>query len=229
LSSLRLNLGLAPDAPIDLQVTNQIPVVLIDTAVAVREAMKNSSQTRDLDLQELQQKRRVNEAQRNTALGTTISAGVGFNQSAQTFNDSYHSPLQSQNFSVSVEMPVLQWGGRKAQIEAAKADQERVSTDARLARGQRELDARYAALGLAQAARQLEIAAKADSVGAKRFEVARNRYTIGRIDISNLFIAQGEKDQALEAYVDALRGYWDAFYRLRRLTLYDFVKNEPIR
>ncbi len=229
LSSLRLYLGLAPDAPIDLEVTNQIPVVSADTAVAVREAMKNSSQVRDLELQELQQKRRVNEASRNTALGTTITAGVGFNQSAQTFNDSYRSPLQSQNFSVGVEMPVLQWGGRKAQIEAARADQQRVSSDARLARGQRELDARYAALGLAQAARQLEIAAKADSVGAKRFEVARNRYTIGRIDISNLFIAQGEKDQALESYVDALRGYWDAFYRLRRLTLYDFVRDQPIR
>ena len=44
-----------------------------------------------------------------------------------------------------------------------------------------------------------------------------------------LFIAQVEKDQALENYVQALRGYWDAFYRLRRLTLYDFVRNAPIR
>lgn len=59
--------------------------------------------------------------------------------------------------------------------------------------------------------------------------MARNRYTIGRIDISNLYIAQVEKDQALENYVAALRGYWDAFYRIRRITLYDFVNGAPIR
>jgi len=66
-------------------------------------------------------------------------------------------------------------------------------------------------------------------VGAKRFEVARNRYSIGRIDISNLYIAQTEKDQALEAYVRALRGYWDVYYRVRRLTLYDFEAGQRIR
>ena len=30
-------------------------------------------------------------------------------------------------------------------------------------------------------------------------------------------------------YGQALRSHWVAYYRLRRLTLYDFVKNEPIR
>jgi outer membrane protein TolC len=124
---------------------------------------------------------------------------------------------------------VLQWGGRKAQIEAARADQMRTANDAKLAREQRAQDAIYAARGLELAARRLAIAAKADTVGAKRFEVARNRYSIGRIDISNLFIAQGEKDQALQGYVDALRGYWSSYYQLRRLTLYDFVVGEPIR
>ena len=33
----------------------------------------------------------------------------------------------------------------------------------------------------------------------------------------------------MPAYVQALRGYWAAHYRLRRLTLYDFETNAPIR
>jgi len=228
-ASLRLQLGLPDDQPIELAVSNILPNVVVDTAIAVREALRNAAQLRDLELQELQQKRRVNEARRNTSIGTTVSASVGYNQSAQTVGDSYRSPLQSQQFSVGVELPLVQWGARRAQIQAAQADQDRVLTDARRTREQRAQDARFAALELEQASRLLATAAKADSVGSKRFEVARNRYTIGRIDISNLFIAQVEKDQALENYVQALRGYWDAFYRLRRLTLYDFVQNAPIR
>jgi outer membrane protein TolC len=195
----------------------------------MREALKNTADMRNLDLQEVQNKRRVSEARRNTAFNATVTAGVGFNQSSQNFDAVYRDPLQSQNFSVGVQVPVVTWGGRKAQIEAARADQQRTASDARLSREQRAQDAIYAALGVEQAARQLANAAKADTVGAKRFEVARNRYSIGRIDINNLFIAQQEKDQALVAYVDALRGYWSAYYQLRRLTLYDFVRNEPIR
>jgi outer membrane protein len=66
-------------------------------------------------------------------------------------------------------------------------------------------------------------------VARKRFEVAYNRYVIGRIAIDNLVLAQNDKDQALLGYVQALRGYWNAHYRLRKLTLYDFAANEVIR
>ena len=66
------------------------------------------------------------------------------------------------------------------------------------------------------------MSAKADTVAAKRFEVAYNRYVIGRIGIDNLYIAQNEKDQAVNQYLQALRNYWVAYYRLRQTTLYDF-------
>jgi outer membrane protein len=88
--------------------------------------------------------------------------------------------------------------------------------------------ARFAALHLEQARRMLAISAKADTVAQKRFEVSKNRYVIGKIGMSDLYIAQNEKDQALLAYVQALRGYWAAYYRLRRLTLYDFAVGREI-
>jgi outer membrane protein TolC len=66
-------------------------------------------------------------------------------------------------------------------------------------------------------------------VADKRFEVAYNRYVIGRITIDNLYLAQNEKDQALTQFVQALRGYWRAYYELRRATLYDFEAGRPIR
>ena len=206
-----------------------MPRVIIDTVAVVKRALENASQSRGRDLQDVQQRRRVNEAKRNTGFGATVNAAVGFNQTAPTLNESFGAPLQSQQFSVGVEMPVLQWGARHAQIEAAQADLARIQTDNRAARETQVQEALYAALGLAQAERQLEIAAKADSVGTKRFEVARNRYSIGRIDFGNLAIAQTEKDQALQEYLRSLGGYWLAYYRLRRLTLWDFSTDSPLK
>jgi outer membrane protein TolC len=72
------------------------------------------------------------------------------------------------------------------------------------------------------------ISAKADTVAAKQFEVARNRYTIGKIAMLDLFSAQQEKDNAVIARVQALRGYWTAFYHLRRVTLYDFATKQEM-
>jgi Outer membrane efflux protein len=89
--------------------------------------------------------------------------------------------------------------------------------------------ARFTALEVMQARRNLAISSTADTVAQKRFDVAYNRYVIGRISIDNLYIAQQEKDQARTQYVRALRGYWEAYYRLRRVTLYDFERNQVIR
>ncbi len=218
----------APGAPLELRVTNAVPRVIIDTVAVVKRALEYASQSRGRDLQDVQQRRRVNEAKRNTCIGATVNAAVGFNQTAPTFNESFRAPLQSQQFSVGVETPVLQWGARHAQIEAVQADLARIQTDNRTARETEVQEALHAALGLAHAEHQLKIVAKADSVGTKRFEVARNRYSIGRIDFGNLAIAQTEKDQALQEYLRSPGGYWSAYYRLRRLTLWDFSTDSPL-
>ena len=72
------------------------------------------------------------------------------------------------------------------------------------------------------------ISAKADTVAGKQFEVARNRYTTGKISNDALYLAQGEKDAAVLANVQALRNYWTSYYHLRRVTLYDFEKKQEM-
>jgi hypothetical protein len=47
--------------------------------------------------------------------------------------------------------------------------------------------------------------------------------------MDNLYQAQSEKDAALLGYLQALRGYWVAHYRLRRVTMYDFASGAVIR
>jgi outer membrane protein len=229
LSTLRLALNVPIDTPLEIVAPTDIPAVVADTAVAVSQALRNRSQMTDQELQALQARRRVTEAKLNNGLGATITATAGLNQTAPVLGDAYRSLLESQQFGVQVEVPLVQWGGRRAQIEAARADQDRVASSSRAAREATAQEAHFAALQLSQAERQLALSAKGDTVAAKRFEVAKNRYVIGRIGIDNLYLAQNEKDQALLAYVQSLRNYWQSYYRLRRLTLYDFAEGRAIR
>lgn len=229
MASLRLALALPLDAEIDLTVPTEVPVVDADPDVAVQQSLANRSTARDVALQRVQAERSVNTARLSNGFSATVQASYGYNATGQSFATAYDQLLEARQFSLGVTVPLWQWGAHGESVAAARADQERVVAQGEVTLEQARQEARFAALQLAQTRRGLELSAKADTVAGKRFEVAYNRYVIGRIDIDNLYVAQSEKDQARNAYVEALRGYWQAYYRLRRVTLYDFVRGEPIR
>jgi outer membrane protein TolC len=220
--------NLPPSTPVTVVVPAIVPDVQPDTTLAVAQALRNRSAMRSAELNDIIARRGVSEARLNTGFGMTVTAMAGYNQTAPVFDDAYRSLLDQQRLTLAVEMPLIQWGGRRAQVQAARAEQDRVTALARESRAEVEQDARFAALQLPLARRQLTTSAKADTVAARRFDVAKNRYIIGRIDIGDLYIAQSEKDQALLSYVEALRNYWLAYYRLRRLTLYDFEAGQAL-
>ena len=206
-----------------------IPQLQPDTAIAVAQALRNRAQISDIELQSVQAKRHIAEAKLFNGPGATVTASMGFNQTATDVNLAYQNLLQKQNFSLGLNVPLFQWGARGAEVQAAVADQKRVDATSRASREQVAQDAHFAALQLTQASRNVALSAKADTVAQKRFEVAYNRYVIGRIGIDNLYIAQNEKDQAVQQYLQALRSYWLAYYRLRQVTLFDFEAGAPIK
>jgi outer membrane protein TolC len=228
-SQLRIVLGLAPGTEIQLQVTDNVPDFVVDTAIAVAQARRNSSLMTDAELAEVGAERAVSEARWNTGAGGNLSATYGYNATAATAPDAYKNLLDSRAVSLNVSIPVWQWGSHSASVQAAKADRESAKSTASLSRANVDHNARFAALDVSRARRTLIIAAKADTVGQKRYDVAYNRYIIGRINIDILYQAQTEKDQAVNAYVQALRSYWNSYYTLRKTTLYDFEAGRPIR
>lgn len=229
MAALRLALNLPATQPLEIVVDTSVPEFEADTARAVAEALRNRASVSDVALQEVQARRRVTEAKLATGIGATVQASYGYNATGPEASLAYENLQEARTFALSVSVPLLQWGARKESVRAAEADQERVVTLGRSTLEQTAQDAHFAALQLSQARRNLALSAKGDTVAAKRFEVALNRYVIGRIPIDNLYVAQTEKDQALNQFVQALRGYWQAYYRLRRLTLYDFAAGQQIQ
>ena len=203
-AALKRLLALPPNVPIDVAAPASIPLTEADTAIAVQQALRNQSRTTNAELQTVQAKRRVTEAKLNNGFNARVSATVGFNQRASVFDDAYQDLAQRQQYGVNVQVPLVQWGARKAQVEAAQADQARTDANTRAARDAAAEEAHFAALQLAQSARNLTLSAKADTVAQKRFEVAKNRYIVGKIGIDNLYLAQNERDGALRGYIDAL-------------------------
>jgi outer membrane protein TolC len=225
---LRRMTGFPDNQTLVIATPDSIPVVDAEPDVAVTMALKNSSQMEQSALEDVQTKRRSTEARLNNRFNASIAASYGFNQTAPVFGQAYQSPLGKQSLQVGVNMPMMQWGAGRADLEEAKANESRTAANNKSRRDALVEDARFSVLQLQQAQRNVVLALKSDTVAAKQFDVAKNRYIIGKIAILDLYNAQTDKDNAVLARVQALRAYWTAYYHLRRVTLYDFATKQEM-
>lgn len=227
-AALRRTIGYPADQPLAIVTPDEIPAVEANPEVAVSQALRNSSSMEQNTLDDVTAQQTIAQVRANNRFTATVGASVGFNQTATTFGQAYQSPLGSQSVTVGVQLPLIQWGAGRAEIDGAKADAARIAANNTIRRETLVEDARFSALQLQQAQRNIVLAAKADTVAAKEFDIARKRYTVSKISNTDLYAAQSEKDAAVLAYVQALQTYWTVYYHLRRVTLYDFARGQPL-
>jgi outer membrane protein TolC len=199
-----------------------------DPERALAEAKANRSDYLNFTLTENAAQRDLREANINRRFQGDLQLSYGLNQTAPNLAAAYRTPLSAQYAGATFTIPLLNFGKNKADAEVARYTLEAQQRENENARNTLELDVYTAVLELKQLKTSLLISAKSDTIAQKRYEVARNRYLIGKVDITNLLIAQQDKDAALLAYVRTLQQYWTAYYRLRRLTLFDFEAGRKI-
>ncbi|GAA4303884.1 TolC family protein [Compostibacter hankyongensis] len=223
-------LGINDDSlQFDLIPVTDVPFFEVDPAQAVAEARKNRSDIIGFQLSENEARMQLKRAQSGKFANGSVSASFGLNQSAGNLRQAYMDPLSSQNVSVDVSIPLVGWGKYKSNINSSRYHLE--STLENLKYQQRDFDIQVetAVNQFKQLQGQLLIAAKSDTIAQKRYSVAKNRYLLGKISITDLGLAQDDKDKALIEYIQTLEKYWIAYYQLRRSTLYDFETGREIR
>jgi len=124
-----------------------------------------------------------------------------------------------------VQVPILDWGLGRGQYRMAQSAEEVIKTDVRQSQIDFDENVFLQVMQFNLQDDQVAIASKADTIADLRYEVSKRRFLIGKIDVLDLNVALEEKDVARRGYVQALRNYWDYYYDLRGLTLYDWQKD----
>nr|NIV72086.1 TolC family protein [Calditrichia bacterium]NIV98977.1 TolC family protein [Candidatus Saccharibacteria bacterium]NIW79233.1 TolC family protein [Calditrichia bacterium] len=225
---LKTSLGLPAQIKIEITPPAEAPQISVDPAMALEQANQNRSDLLSYDLQQTNAERDLAQAKSDAGLSAQMTATFGYNQSGENIPDLYQDLLDQQFFNISFQFPLFEWGRGNAEVEAARAEQKRIKNDIALKEEEFNQEVYFQVREFHLLQKQLSIAAKADTIAIRRFEVAKNRYLIGKIDITDLFDAQQAKDAARRQYIQTLRNYWVLFYRLRRLTLYDFENDQPL-
>lgn len=222
---LRSYIGLKEDDEFELVLPEETPAMTLNADEALHRAKENRSDYIAFERRKIEAKREVAEA-RGQRFQIDLVASYGLNNSGNELSQVYDDPLSQQRINVGFNVPVLDWGRNRARMRTALANQK--LNDYVIAQDEvifeQEIMTQVAQFEVLLS--QIEITKKSDEVAQERYLVSQNRYLIGKIDITNLNIALTEKDTAKRSYVGALRSFWDSYFLLRRLTLFDFSKNQ---
>jgi len=226
---LRITLSLPKDDELNINPPLEAILFQIDKDFAFDNAMKNRPQIIDFELKKLNAERDLNVAENRNNFQASINAGFGLNQSAGSIDEAYVDLLDQETFNISVSVPIYQWGKGASDIEAALLSKQSIEEQIIIDKKKFELDVKFQISEYIQLQNQVEISKKTFEIAEKRFDISNKRFNLGKINMTDFFIAQKEKNAALTAYIRILKDYWVGYYNLRKLTLYDFKEQQIIK
>ncbi len=228
MQSLRSYLGITEDVELRVQVEGEVPAVLVELEEMLEMALANSPDMETLIRRKLESESAVAQARASAGLKADIYMRFGLTQTADHFRDLYRDPLNQQYVSLSLAVPLLDWGRSKGKIRVALSNRDLVYNQIEQSETDFALNVRKVVNQFNLQARRVEIARKTDMTATRRHDVARRLYLLGESSLLDLNAAISEKDTACRNYISALHTYWSLYYTLRSITLYDFEKKIPV-
>jgi len=213
---------------IELQIPEKLTEFDVSVEKALEEAQTNRRSVIQFRRRRLEAEQDLAEAKGTNRLQINVNANFGLNRRAEDYNDLFQNYDQQQSVSVSLGIPIFDWGVSKSKREMAKANLSLEENNIEQDQQAFEQEIYLHVLNWSNQRDFLATAEKAKEVAFKRYEISKKRYILGKITLTDLNIAQQEKDKAILQYLNSLEKFWVDYYTLRRLTLYDFINDKKI-
>ena len=209
-------------------VPENIPLFGIDSQKALGFALENNHRMLNFKRQIIEAERDEDKARKEAGTNAMLRAAVGMNNISETMPGIYESPGSMQTLNLSVSIPLLDWGRKKAVHQMALANKQLVESTVKQDRTNFSQSVITEVENYKMYSEYIELAIEADQTATERFQIAQERYVASDISLTELNISQQEKDIAKQDHINALKGFWMTFYNIRAMTLYDFEKDKAL-
>lgn len=223
MTALALYLNLDKNTQIKLELPGKPKVLNISAEEALSKAQENNPTYLEQRQQVLEAEREVNRSKMESRFNASVNASIGFNQVANELNNAYRKPLQQDLVSVSVSIPLVDWGVRKGRLNMAKNNLNVTRIAARQQEQSVEEEVMMTVNDFNIQQRLINSAEEALDLAILAYEQTRQRFIIGKADVNSLTLALNRQQEAQKNYLASLQNYWMNYYKIRKLTLHDFV------
>ena len=170
----------------------------------------------------LEAEREVDRTKKESRFNASVNASVGFNQVADNLGAAYRNLLQQDLVSLTVSIPLVDWGVRKGKYNMARNNLNVVKIAARQEEISLEEDVMMTVSDFNVQQDLIASASEALDLAELAYDQTRRRFIIGKADISSLTLSLNRQQEAQKNYIQALQNYWFNYYKIRKLTLHDF-------
>ncbi len=225
---LKKYIGLDQNQLIELIIPLDIYLWEVNADTALRESLANRKETPQFERRLIQADRALTQAKRNAGVSATLNMSYGVSNSSDDLGGIYQQPEQQQNVRLSLSVPILDWGRSESQVKLAESQRELVLYDVEQDRLDFERGVLVQVEQFNLIKSQIETAEAADRVAEEGYQIALKKFQNGEISITDLNISLSEREEAKRDYIRSIENYWESYYRLREMTLYDFEYNQKI-
>lgn len=225
--TLRSFLDLGEDVEILPVVPEDVPHASVRYDDALTRALDNNKFARNIHRRQLEADYEVAKA-KGELRQINLYAQVGFTGTDHDISDAYTRLRSNQLIEIGFEIPLLDWGKRRGKVKVAESNRRVVESRLR----QESMDFNQQLFVLVERfgnqQQQLEIATRANEIADQRYRTNFETFLIGKISTLDLNDSQSKKDESKRQYINELYKFWNYWYRIRSLTLYDYEHNGDI-
>ena len=226
--NLKQTLGMPLSNDIVVMATIVVSPMMVDQDIAIQSGLDSRLELRqreiNMELAELQ----MTETKASNEFKGDVSLSIGIAGDNQRFGSIYENPTQSPRVSITFNVPIFDWGQKKARIKAQEATQTIAELDYENQKVDIELNIRKTLRSLDNLRTQILIAEKNVRNAQLTYELNQIRYREGDLTGLQMSQYQTQLSNARTSLVRAQIDYKIELLNLKILTLYDFENGQPI-
>jgi outer membrane protein len=207
----------------------EVDTVRVDISFAIDQGLANRMELRQRAISiessqfDLIQTKALNEFK------GSLDLSVGLFGDNENFGDIYANPTDNENVSLSLTIPLWDWGEKKSRIRASEASIESEKISLGEEQNNIILDVRKVYRNLLNLRNQIGIARQSVTNAQLTYDLNLEKYRNGDLTGMDLNIYQNQLSEKQLAYTNALISYKLELLNLKIQTLYDFEKNTPVK
>ena len=215
--NLRNYLDLPTTAQLSVMLDDHLPQMEISVSEALELALLHNPDPDSYRRSQLESRQNLAYVRANTGLKADLYLQFGLSQTGPELADAYHRPTDMQYASVTVSVPILDWGRGKGRRRVAQSNVD--LADIRAEQGMKSFVQNVTQMvqQFNLQSRRVNVANQADQTALKRYEVALRLYVLGKNTILDLNSAITEKDASRRNYIQSLSTYWSLYYGIKSL------------
>ena len=229
MKELATYLGLEPSTDIELTIPDMMEHLLVNAEEAMQHARDNNPRYIESEQFTIEARRDAEKARIEKSLNLNLDLNIGLNQVANRFSDAYKDLLPKELAAITLSMPIVDWGQRKnaylaakSKVETAERTQQEVARDT-------ELDVALTVTEFNERQAIVETARQALSIAEEAYFQTMRQFIRAQASTYALTWAQSCWQTARKNQIASLKNYWMSYYHLRRLTLYDYQRQQNVR